>query len=135
MSEWSFRDYLDARGGNPIRAWLDSLPKAAQAKIDARLLILEGIDVWPPQYISALKGCDDIYELRIVHSGVQYRPLGCYGPGQREFTLLLGVVEKGHLPPMAYRTAQQRRKIILADRRRTREHQYAAQPDSGEGAQ
>jgi hypothetical protein len=135
MSEWSFRDYLNASGRNLIRAWLVSLPKAVQAKIDVRLLTLAGSDVWPPQYVSALKGCDDIYELRIVHGGVQYRPLGCHGPGRREFTLLLGVVEKGRLPLTCYETAKRRRNIILSDRSRTCEHQYAAQPNSGEGAQ
>ena len=70
MSEWTFRDCLDRNGDNLIRGWIDSLPKKARAKLDAWILILEGISVWPPQYVSALKGCKDIYELRIIQNGV-----------------------------------------------------------------
>jgi hypothetical protein len=135
MPEWKFRDYLDRDGDNPIRKWIDRLPKKASSKVDAWILILEGIAVWPPQYISALKGCKGIYELRIVQNGVQYRPLGCLGPGKREFTILLGAVEKGHLPPSFCEVAQSRRQTILSDRRRTCEHQFAETPDSGEDSQ
>jgi len=53
-----------------------------------------------------------------VANGVQYRPLGCYGPERREFTLLIGAVEKGgKLPRAALEAAVQRRKIILSDER------------------
>lgn len=135
MSEWTFRDYLDKDGGNPIRDWIDVQPKKARAKIDAWILILSGISVWPPQYVSALKGCKNIFELRIIQNGVQYRPLGCYGPGTREFTLLLGVVEKGHLPPSFCKVTQQRWAIIRSDRSRTCEHQFAEKSDSGENSQ
>lgn len=132
MSEWNFRDYLDQDGGNPIRKWIDKQPKKARAKIDAWILILEGISVWPPQYVSALKGCRDVFELRIVQNGVQYRPLGCFGPDKREFTLLLGAVEKGQLPKSFCEVTQNRRQIILLDRRRTCEHQFAEEPDTSE---
>jgi len=129
MAEWSFRDYLDQSGSNLIRGWIDSLPKPARVKIDAWILILEGMRTWPPQYVSALKGCDDIYELRIVQGGVQYRPIGCHGPDRREFTLLLGAVAKGRLPRTFCETAQQRRQIILTQRGRSREHEFAEESD------
>jgi len=125
MSRWIFRDYLTERGENVIRQWLDSLPKQARVKIDYRVLLLQGIDRWPEQYVSALRGCDDIYELRIVANGVQYRPLGCYGPARGEFTLLLGAIEKGKkLPRSTCETASQRRVIVLANRGRSRGHEF-----------
>jgi hypothetical protein len=75
--------------------------------------------------VSALAGWHDIYEIRVGSSGVQYRPLGCYGPDKHEFTLLVGAIEKGgKLPRPALETAVQRRRIILADRGRTCEHRF-----------
>jgi hypothetical protein len=125
MPEWHFRDYLTANSTNEITSWIESLPKAAQAKIDYILLVLRGARNWPPQYVSALVDWDDIYEIRVVANGVQYRPLGCYGPERREFTLLIGAVEKGgKLPRAALEAAVQRRKIILSDRGRTDEHRF-----------
>jgi Phage derived protein Gp49-like (DUF891) len=124
MAIWTFRDYLDAQGYNVIRGWLDALPKRARAKIDGRIAILQGSESWPPQYISALKGYPGILELRVVDGGVQYRPLGTYGPLKREFTLLLGTIEKGKLAVRDCATAVQRRATVLADRSRTIEHEF-----------
>src|ERR1700740_2862294 len=98
MAIWAFRDFLDGQGNNLIRPWIDSLPKKAGAKIDARILVLQASLILPAQYISALKGYEDIFELRVVFGGVQYRPLGTYGPGSREFTLLIGDGVKGKAP-------------------------------------
>ena len=125
MPEWIFRDYLAANGTNDIRRWVSSLPKRAQVKIDYIFLVLRGSRVWPEQYVSALKGWDDLYEIRIVADRVQYRPIGCYGPARREFTLLIGAIEKGgKLPRGALEAATVRRKVILADRSRTCEHEF-----------
>jgi hypothetical protein len=125
MPEWTIRDYLTARGTNEIRAWIASLPDSAQAKIDYILLLLRGSRNWPPQYVSALVRWDDIYEIRAGSRGVQYRPLGCYGPDRREFTLLIGAIEKGgKLPRPALEAAVQRRRIIMADKERTCEHRF-----------
>jgi len=122
---WRFLDYVNARGQNEIRDWLVSLPKKAQAKIDNRILTLRAYEgPWPPQYVSALTGYEGIYELRVVASGVQYRPLGFFGPGEREFTLLIGAVEKGKLSRSVCETACRRRQEVLADRSRTREHEF-----------
>jgi hypothetical protein len=81
---------------------------------------------WPPQYVSALRGYPHINEIRVTSSGVQYRPLGCYGPDRTEFTILVGSVEKGgKLPKGDCETAEERRRLILADRTRTCEHDFS----------
>lgn len=85
---------------------------------------MQAVRVWPEQYISALKGWPDLYELRIVSAGSQFRPLGCYGPQRGEFTLLLGAVEKGKLPARVLETADERRRTILKDRSRICEHVF-----------
>src|SRR5712692_6876151 len=108
---WTFYDFLDGRGTNPIRLWLDSLPDKARAKINTRILFMKAIPIWPEQYISALKGWPDLVELRVGSAGSEYRPLGFYGPGKRQFTLVLGAIEKGRLPRRLLEVADEHRKI------------------------
>src|SRR5580693_5259172 len=115
METWTFYDFTDGRGVNLIRQWLDSLPPKASAKIDARILYMRAIPVWPEQYVSSLVGWQYIVELRVVSAGNQYRPLGFYGPGRREFTIVLGATEKGKLPARVLQAADDNRKLAIAD--------------------
>jgi len=121
MPEWNFFDYQrpSTNGGgksiliNEILTWTQSLPKKAQAKIDTLILTLSGSPIWPPQYISDC-GFPDIWEIRAGNSGVQYRPLGFYGPKSKEFTLVIGTIEKGgKIPKGDGNTAVERRKRVL----------------------
>jgi hypothetical protein len=121
---WTFYDFKDGRGVNTIRPWLDSLPQKARAKINARLLFMRAIDLWPEQYVSALKGWPELMEFRVVADGNQFRPLGFYGPGRHEFTLVLGAIEKGKLPRRVLEVADGNRKAALADPSRICEHEY-----------
>jgi len=120
---WTFYDFLDGRGVNLIRQWLDVLPRKACAKINTRILFMRAIPVWPEQYVSSIKGWPDLVELRVVSAGTQYRPLGFYSPN-RQFTLVLGAIEKGKLPSRILENADENRKIVLADPSRTCEHQF-----------
>ncbi len=126
MGCWTILDYITARGENDIRDWIAHQPKKAQAKIDTILRYLGITRIWPPQYVSALTNCEGILEVKIVSSGVQYRPLGYYGHAPREFTLLVGAVEKGGKlkPRNACTIAQNRRREVDADRRRAVPHQF-----------
>jgi len=118
---WTFFDFVTIRSSgelfNEVHAWLNSknVPKKAKAKINARVVALQGFPIFPEQYFSAYKGWDDLYELRIVCSGVQYRPFGFYGPNQRQFTLLVGSTEKGKVPTSTLKVADERRQIVIAD--------------------
>jgi hypothetical protein len=132
MNPWTFYDLLDSRyERNLIREWLDSLPAKAAAKIDARILFMRSIRAWPPQYVSALMGWPEIYELRIVSAGSQYRPLFFYGPNRGEVTLVHGVIEKGKLPRRVLEHADGNRQIAQADRRRITEHVFRARRTAG----
>jgi hypothetical protein len=126
LSEWAFRDFLDGRGFNVVRKWVVTLPPVAQAKVDTIILVLQASKIWPAQYVSALKGFEGIYELRVCSCGVQYRPLGCHGPAKKQFTILVGSIEKGgKLPKHDCETAVQRRQIILKHQGRTCEHDFS----------
>jgi hypothetical protein len=135
---WTFYDFMDVRGVNLIRQWLDGLPKMASAKIDTRLLFMQAIPVWPEQYVSAITGWPQLVEFRVVSGGNQYRPLGFFGPERREFTIVLGAIEKGKLSRRILEAADDNREIVLADRRRICKHEFsktadAPEPPDGQG--
>jgi len=121
---WTFYDFLDGRGVNLIGQWLDVLPDKARAKIDTRILFMRAIPVWPEQYVSAIKSWPELVELRVVSAGSQYRPVGFYGPQRREFTIVLGAIERGKLPSRVLEAANENRKIVLSDASRICEHQF-----------
>lgn len=128
MNPWTFYDFLDPRGLNLIRAWLDSLPVKVAAKIDARIVYMRTVRMWPEQYVSALKGWPDIFELRIVSDGSQYRPLCYYGPHRGEVTILYGAIEKGKLPRRVLEHADSNRRIVEANSGRVEQHVFRKEP-------
>src|SRR5436190_1864870 len=127
MDGWTFFDYVNARGDNEIHLWLnsDAVPIGAKAKINARLITLQGFPIFPEQYFSAYKGWNDLYELRIVFGNVQYRPFGFYGPVRRQFCLLACGVEKGSVPKSLLSIAEERRKLVITDTSRAVPHNFS----------
>jgi len=128
MGSWTFLDFVSARGVNEIHEWLNSkeVPKGAKAKINARIAALQGFPIFPEQYFSAYNGWPHLYELRIVFSGVQYRPFGFYGPSRKQFCLLIGSIEKGTVSDSLLRAADERRRIVIVDpERHTIEHDFS----------
>lgn len=122
---WAFYDFREERGVNIIRVWLNSLQPKAAAKINTRLLFMRPRLAWPEQWVSSLTTWPGLLELRIVHSGVQYRPIGFYGPERLEFTLVFGAIEKGSIPKRDLETADANRKCVIATGRdRICEHEF-----------
>ena len=127
MNPWTFFDYLTERGENDIHTWLNSeaVTKAAKVKINARIIALQGFPIFPEQYISAYSGWPKLLELRIVSNGVQYRPLGFYGPGRGQFSLVIGGVEKGKIPRRLLEAADERRNTVVANPNRVSPHDFS----------
>ena len=127
MNLWAFFDFFSERGENEIHRWLNSseVPKIAKAKINARIIALQGFPVFPEQYISAYTGWPGLLELRIVSAGVQFRPLGYYGPGRGQFSILVGGIEKGKIPRRLLEVADERRKIVKNAPSRVRRHDFS----------
>jgi len=128
MAVWSFRDYLrrvNDPNSNDILDWLRKQGDYVRAKIDLRIISLQGLSRWPKNQAQKLKNLGDLWEVKVKCLNKQYRPLGYMGPGRREFTLLIGTTERdGKLPPDDCRTAQTRIAIVEADRRRSCEHVF-----------
>lgn len=118
MKAITFKVFLDERDQDVIRQWMTSvkMPMKCQAKMDRWVRYLEVTRPadWSPELIKPLKGHQGIYELRIDHRNVEYRPLGCFGPNESEFTLLVGAIEKDWklIPSSAPETAKGRCALI-----------------------
>lgn len=119
MDYWTFKVYISENGANEIEGWLADLPPKVRAKIRARFSYLAITRIWIKNYAEKLKGYENIIEIKITYLNTQYRPLGCCGPGAREFTLLIPAKEIGSEfePKHAPTTAQKRCKLIHRDRR------------------
>ncbi len=90
---WTFKNFVSDRGENQIRRWLDTLPKKARFKIDARIKYLQAVEKLEYPYVEKWKGIDGLFEVQIAFAGVMYRMLGHYTKN-KEFILLVGAVEK-----------------------------------------
>jgi hypothetical protein len=121
---WIFRDFVNERNENEIREWIDSLEvKRARIKIDVRLRDLERVEQLRYPYVEKWVGESDLYEVRVVFAGVEYRLLGCYGPARHEFSLLVGATMRDDkLEPRNAVTTAKTRMPLISDRRRTCEH-------------
>lgn len=127
MRHWYFRDYVDQRGQNLVRQWLDSLPIAAQLKIDTYIRYLEITPNLQRPYIAALKGkYNKLLEIRVLSQNIQYRPLAFHGPKRYQITILFGAIEKGDQfePKSACDIAYSRMAIVNANETRSCEHEY-----------
>jgi len=129
MSEWSFLDYLELNGSSPVHEWINDkkrVPIKAKAKIQRILLQLAGTRLWTRPLASNLDDYPGIVEIRILWMNTQYRLLGFRGPSGREFTLLFPATEKDDqfVPPNAPVIAANRMQVVMADKRRTRDHRF-----------
>jgi hypothetical protein len=78
MPLWTFFDYVEKSGRNPVQEWLRERPDKDRAKIDYRLTQMAAMPPpWPEKWISKYR-TTDLFEFRIAGNRVQYRPLGIY---------------------------------------------------------
>jgi hypothetical protein len=131
MTSWTFYDYVEAGGRNPIRHWLDSMPPCDSEKIDTRLRYMAAMPRWPEKWVSKYKGTDEIFEFRIVGNKVQYRPLGTYY-GTKQYLLLAGAIERGDkIPKSDIETAERRLSTVRRESGHVILHKYDGDPDLG----
>ena len=122
---WTFRTYVSARGEAEVPTWYDLQTLKVQATFDQRLRTLQQMEIseWRDPYSKRLKGkCDGLIEIRFLADRVQHRPLGWFGPSQREFTILFCAREIGDRfdPPNACEVALGRKHEAIYDPRATR---------------
>lgn len=126
-SEFTFYDYVE--GTNLVHEWLNTLPVSVKAKFNKWLLHLEAVGPgeWKHRLVDTLTGtCKGLFEIRVSEVHIQYRLLGCRGPGNREPTLLYGCIKPGRkVPKSACDRALARKERVYANAESYREqHRY-----------
>ena len=124
-------DFIDHRGNNAVKIWLQGLERMQLSKVNARLKLLEQSgDELIPSIVTPAVGSVHILEIPIG-GNVALRLLLCRGPlnlGKdcREFTLLFGARERDrkYVPPNAVQKADERRLLIMKDPSRRCEHEH-----------
>lgn len=124
MNYWIFKVFESQRGVDVIGEWLNILPLEAKVQIKRRFAYLATLkkEDWRRPLAAKLKGekYDPIWEIIIKWNKIQYRPLGCFGPEEDNFTLLIGAIERStgiFEPRNAPETAKARCNLIHKDRR------------------
>ena len=84
---WHFKDLLDSQGRNIVRAWLDTLPLAAQVKIDPRLRHLSVETRLKPPFVKKIVGFDDVFRVVVTSFQRAVPPAGWIRSASRRFHL------------------------------------------------
>jgi hypothetical protein len=102
---WTFRSYVFPdrseefpEGDDEVARWRRSQGPQVQGKFDRRLHDLQQMapHEWREPFTKQLEGaCDGLVEIRFKADRVQHRPLGFYGPGRLEFTMVFCAIEQG----------------------------------------
>lgn len=123
MKIWTFKIFGEKK--SDVDDWINGLSPKAHAKMDYIISCMEITMDWTKtSYFSPLKGYRGICEIKFCVQNKQYRPLGCYGPGEKEFTILFGAWEEGDRfnPQRAPRIAAKRREDVRKGREYTHEY-------------
>ena len=123
MKIWTFKIFGEEK--SDVDGWINGLSSKARARMDIIISHMEITMDWTrTPYFSPLKGYKGINEIKFTVQNKQYRPLGCYGPGKKEFTILIGAWEEGDRfnPQSAPQIATKRRRDILKKREYTHEY-------------
>lgn len=114
---WTFKVYVSASGRSDVQNDINRLNAVVKEHLWTRLKYLTQTRKpdWKRPQAAKLQGVEEIYEIRFFADRKQYRPLGFFGPGANEFTVLVLAIEKGtrYDPPSAIDTAGRRRKDLL----------------------
>ncbi|HEX9828484.1 MAG TPA: hypothetical protein VGA80_17945 [Flavobacteriaceae bacterium] len=122
---WKIYNYVDHRGNNAIKIWMQSLEKNDRARLDQKIDMLStnGPDL-PPGLLSDTK-LRHIKKIRL-NGKVAIRLMLCKGPinNNIEFTLLYGAREQDRqlIPWDAVERAEIRRQEIINNQLRRCDH-------------
>jgi len=127
---WTFRVFAED-GVDVINAWLANCP--VRAEFERILAYMQITPNWVKPYFKPLKGraYRDMGEVRKT-GRIQYRIIGCKGPGDGEYSLLIGCTKttRGAAgrtvwnPNNALETALRRKKLVFENRRNTNEYEW-----------
>ena len=122
MSVWRFFDYITADGRNLMKDWYELQDEPVQARFDATLLILAGLDDWEDESVEEFKpltqnhiGLGEVrFHIEALAMGAKrthrrrFRPVGIWPTDtEHEFVLICGCEKIGRslVPHGAFETA------------------------------
>jgi hypothetical protein len=123
---WTFYECEEKAGEWLVEEHLSSARPELEVKFNSRCrhLVQMNLDEWSPVWTKPLRGkqCDGLVELRFKANKVQQRPLGFFGPGASEFTIVIWAIEKGDalVPKDACKIGKQREAEVRAGKRQIR---------------
>ena len=120
-SEWSYWDFTQPSGNNPIEDWYQGLSDEGRLLFDGLLKLNHKTPL--PIHWSGLKrflkgkpGEQQIWELQFYDQSQKttYRILGMFGSARKQAILLIGCYHKGsvYTPPDCLETAVKRAKMV-----------------------
>lgn len=112
---WVFKIYVSP-SGRTAQKEVDEQDAVVVINFKTRLRYLANTPKadWKKPHARKLKGVKDLYEIRFEANNVQHRPLGFFGLGAKEFTILIWATHKQDIydPSEAIETAEKRRALI-----------------------
>lgn len=118
MKQWRFFDFMLNPRRNAIEDWLSGLSMKVRAEFEVLLSNLAVTAEWDERDVRPLRGGKakgkGLREICFKVGGVQHRVIGCSGPQQKQFTLLIGCSHKDQIydPPSAIETAIKRKNQV-----------------------
>jgi hypothetical protein len=117
--KYKIKCYVDHRDRNEVQEVYDDGTAELQAEFEVAMSYLRelGRQEWTRPKAAKLNKCKefkDFFEIRFKADNLQQRPIGYFGPGKDEFTILIWVTEKGGklIPETWCSTATNRKKQI-----------------------
>ncbi len=108
--------YRTETGRCPVEEFLDSLPDKHAQKVTWVLRLVERLNIVPKQYLKKLIDTENLWEIRVISGGNNYRFLGFYY-GTKLLVLTNGFSKKKQkIPDREIELAQRRRKDYIQRR-------------------
>ncbi|WP_313035661.1 type II toxin-antitoxin system RelE/ParE family toxin [Massilia alkalitolerans] len=115
--QWKFKTYVSPTGRAEVQDEIDALEVEVSIGFQVRIRYLATTpkNDWKKPHARKLQGVKDVYEIRFKANGVEFRPLGYFGPNEGEFTILIWAYKKQDIydPANAIKSADKRRKQIV----------------------
>ena len=110
-----FKIFVSGTGSNALQQHIDGLDSAViqQFKTRARYLKNTPVRDWKNAGVKKIKN-HHIFEIKLKAINTEHRPLGYFGPGKNEFTILEWAIHKQDIydPHDAFETASSRRTLV-----------------------
>lgn len=132
---WRFMSMADNQDRDTFQRWLEKEVDIGQRKgvetairTTLRFLAFAKKDLWKEPHFKWFSG--GIGEIRSDFGNVEYRPLGCNGPGPDQFTILIGAKKKGKVwtPAEARKTAAKIKKELEKSPARGKKYEIILRP-------